>query len=202
MEELMKIRMFATVIVLGLALPVSVTAQSAVGSATAGAAVQTPEARIEAALASAAEAGIPMALIESKIAEGKAKGVAMERLAAAVEARLAGLQRAANALAQAGVGVESAGQLAVTADALSAGVSETAVVRISRDAPAERRTVAVAVLADLVRLGHANDQALARVNAALSSGAALANLHAEAASRLRLGGMRSTLDAAGVVRVK
>src|SRR5690606_4220191 len=98
MEELMKIRMFATVIVLGLALPVSVTAQSAVGSATAGAAVQTPEARIEAALASAAEAGIPMALIESKIAEGKAKGVAMERLAAAVEARLAGLQRAANAL--------------------------------------------------------------------------------------------------------
>lgn len=198
----MKIRMLAIVIALGLALPVSATAQGAGGNATAGATAQTPEARIEAALAAAAEARIPVELIESKIAEGKAKGVAMNRLAAAVEARLAGLQRAAAALAQAGVEVQNAGQLAVTADALAAGVSENAVVTISREAPAERRTVAIAVLADLVRLGHANDQALARVNAALSSGAALANLHAEAASQLRLGGLRSTLDAAGIVRLK
>ncbi|HEX6308725.1 MAG TPA: hypothetical protein VFZ69_11085 [Longimicrobiales bacterium] len=185
-----------------LAAPAALMAQSAEANATAQARAQTPQSRIDAALETALSAGIPQTLIESKVAEGKAKGVAPERIAAAVEARLAGLLRAADALTRANVQAQSAGELAVTADALEAGVSESAVVSISRDAPAERRAVAVAVLADLVRLGHANDKAFARVNAALSSSASLANLHAEVASQLRLGGMRSTLDAAGIVRVR
>jgi hypothetical protein len=71
------------------------------------------------------------------------------------------------------------------------------VVQISREAPAERRAVAVAVLADLVRLGQSSEQALARVSGAVLSSAALASLHAEVASQLRLGGLSSTLDATG-----
>ena len=86
-------------------------------------------------------------------------------------------------------------------DALDAGVSENAVIRVSREAPAERRTVAIAVLADLVRLGTTSDRALARVSAAVTSSAALANLRTEVASQLTLGGLTSTLDAAGAIRV-
>jgi hypothetical protein len=58
------------------------------------------------------------------------------------------------------------------------------------------------VLADLVRLGQSSEPALARVTNALISNSALANLQAEVASQLRLGGLTSTLDAAGILRVK
>ena len=40
--------------------------------------------RVNASLEAAAEAGIPVALLERKIAEGKAKGVSLTRIAAAV----------------------------------------------------------------------------------------------------------------------
>ncbi|HEX6132871.1 MAG TPA: hypothetical protein VFZ24_02735 [Longimicrobiales bacterium] len=185
-----------------LTAPAALRAQSAEAGAAAQARAGTPEARIEAALQTALSAGIPQALLESKIAEGKAKGVAMERIAAAVEARAQALVRAQEMYRRAHVDAESAGELAVTADALEAGVSENAVIRITRGAPAERRAVAVAVLADLVRLGHPTDHAFARVNAAMANSASLANLHAEVAAQLRLGGMRSTLDAAGGVRIR
>jgi hypothetical protein len=102
---------------------------------------------------------------------------------------------------RAGAEAGSAGELAVTADALDAGVSESALVRVTREAPAERRTVAIAVLADLVRLGNGSDRALARVSNAVTSSAALANLRAEVTSQLTVGGLSSTLDAAGVIRV-
>jgi len=101
----------------------------------------------------------------------------------------------------AGVTAGSAGELAVTADALDAGVSESALVRVTRETSAERRTVAIAVLADLVRLGTASDRALARVSSAVTSTAALANLRAEVASQLTAGGLSSTLDAVGSIRV-
>ena len=185
-----------------LLAPAALSAQSAGANAAARAQASTAQARIDAAMEAAARASIPAELIESKIAEGRAKAVAEERIAAAVEARVAGLVRASEALQRAGIEARTAGDLSVTADALEAGVSESAVVRISRDAPQERRTVAVAVLADLVRLGHGNDHALTRVSAAVRSSAALANLHAEVASQLRLGGMNPTLDVTAGARIR
>ncbi|NUQ12896.1 MAG: hypothetical protein HUU26_11340, partial [Gemmatimonadaceae bacterium] len=76
-----------------------------------------------------------------------------------------------------------------------------AVVRVSREAPPERRTVAIAVLADLVRLGQASDRATMRVTSALSTNAALAELHAEVVSQLRLNGLSSTLEGTGIIRI-
>jgi hypothetical protein len=52
-----------------------------------------------------------------------------------------------------------------------------------------------------VRLGAASDNALARVSGAVSSSSALANLHAEVAAQLQRGGLKSTLDATGIIRV-
>lgn len=144
------------------------------------------QARITASLDVAAEAGIPLELLESKINEGQAKGVPMARIAAAVEARRAGLERAHEALAAGNVDAVTAGELSVAADALEAGVSESALVTMHTSAPSERRLVAVAVLSALVELGNASDVALTRVQAALSNGsAALADLRARTALELR-----------------
>lgn len=185
-----------------LLAPAALTAQSAEAGANAQTQVQTPQARIDAALAAAAQANIPASLIESKIEEGRAKAVPQERIAAAVEARVAALVRASEALQRSDVEVHSAGELSVTADALEAGVSESVVVRINRDAPAERRAVAVAVLTDLVRLGRASDQAFARVNAAMRSNASLANLHAEVSAQLRAKGLGVTGQGLGIGRIR
>jgi len=200
----MKYRILTTMIALASA-PAMVAAQNSDMHATAQAQAQaqatTPLARIDAALHAAAEADIPTSLLSSKVAEGQAKHVPPERIANAVEARLKSLVRASAALHSADVKMGSAAELAVAADALEAGVSENALVRLCRSAPEERRVVAVAVLADLVRLGQSSESALARVNTAVTTSAALANLNAEVASQLRLGGLTSTLDAAGVLRV-
>jgi hypothetical protein len=65
---------------------------------------------------------------------------------------------------------------------VQAGVSQSALVAISQRAPGDSRAVAIAVLTDLVALGHASDQALVRVEGALERGPeALANLSAESA---------------------
>ena len=200
----MKYRILTTMIALASA-PAMVAAQNSDMHATAQAQAQaqatTPQARIDAALHAAAEADIPTSLLSSKVAEGQAKHVPPERIANAVEARLKSLVRASAALHSADVKMGSAAELAVAADALEAGVSENALVRLCRSAPEERRVIAVAVLADLVRLGQSSESALARVNTAVTTSAALANLNAEVASQLRLGGLTSTLDAAGVLRV-
>jgi hypothetical protein len=168
---------------------------------------QTPQARIDAALAAAARTDIPVALLSNKVAEGRAKRVPPDRIAAAVEARLTVLLRAAAALRSAQIGAASTADLSVTADALEAGASESAVIRIARSAPPERRVVAVAVMTDLVRLGNSLDAAFARVDAALGANAALANLQAEVAasaalanlqaevtSQLQIQGLEPTLD--------
>lgn len=198
----MKSRLFISMVSAALLAPVAVKAQSAAASATAQAQAKTPKARIDAAMQAAARANVPASLLESKVAEGEAKRVPQERIAAAVEARLQALVRAAETMDRADVEANSAAELAVAADALQAGVSENALIKVSRNASPERRVVAVAVLADLVRLGQDSEPALTRVTAALSSSAALANLHAEVASQLRLGGLSSTLDAAGIVRIR
>lgn len=141
-------------------------------------------ARIDAALEAAVEAGIPVSLLERKIAEGKAKGVPMERIAVAVEHRLDGLAQAHDALVKAGLKSTTEGELSVAADAVQAGVSQSALVSISQHAPNESRAVAIAVLTNLVAIGQASDQALASVEVALTKGPeALANLSAESAGR-------------------
>ena len=139
-------------------------------------------ARIDAALQSAVKAGIPVSLLERKVAEGEAKGVPMARIAVAVEHRLDVLTQAQDALLKAGLKNSTEGELSVAADAVQAGVSQSALVAISQRAPDNSRTVAIAVLTDLVALGQASDQALVRVEGALDHGAeALANLSAQSA---------------------
>jgi hypothetical protein len=178
--------------------------------ATAGLAAQEPpppaaataDARIAASLETALEAGIPTELLESKIQEGRAKMVASERIATAVEARLAALLRARAAMDRAEVEGVTTGDLSIAADALEAGVSESALVAIQTTAPHERRAVAVAVLAALVELGNAPEAALARVQAALGRGpAALADLRARTIVELRArgGGPPGDLDAAALL---
>lgn len=144
------------------------------------AAAQTPEERIEAAKLRAAEAGIPVELLEGKIAEGRAKGVPHDRIADAVERRRAALERARRALTdRPDVTVD---ELGVGADAVEAGVSEAVLRAVTESAPRERRVVAIAALEQLVQLGHVPEHALERVRGALQRGPeALLNLPAEAA---------------------
>jgi hypothetical protein len=146
----------------------------------ANAQVQPPQDRINTALARARQVGIPVALLESKIAEGKAKGVSLERIADAVARREAALERASGALRGK---PEAASSLSVGADALEAGVSDVALKAIADNAPRDRRNVAIAVLTELVEQGHASATALERVTEALKRGPdALANLPAQAAA--------------------
>lgn len=134
---------------------------------------QDPEERVAAALQQAAESGVPVALLESKIAEGRAKGVPMARIAAAVEQRLGALQQAQTLMTvpnedpEAGV---SAGDLSLGADAVLAGVDGQAISAVARSAPRERLGVAVAVLTELVQLGVGSQNALDRVMGALERG--------------------------------
>jgi hypothetical protein len=149
----------------------------------------------------AAKAEVPASLLESKVREGEAKRVPQERIAMAVEARLEALVKASNIMKRANVEARSDSEFAVAADALQAGVSEKALIQTYKGASADTRVVAVAVLTDLVRLGNNSETAFARVNSTFGSTVALANLQAEVASKLRLGGLNSTLDATGIVRI-
>lgn len=143
---------------------------------------QTPEERIQAAIAKAAERGIPVSLLETKMAEGSAKGVPMERIAAAIEQREAGLERALAAL-QRNDETVPAEDLSVGADALDAGVNEAVLAELAEVAPPDRRAVAIAALTQLVSMGHDTSHALAMVTEALARSAdALANLPAQAAA--------------------
>ena len=150
------------------------------GAEVANAQVQPPQDRINTALARARQVGIPVALLESKIAEGKAKGVSLERIADAVARREAAIERASEALRGK---PEAASSLSVGADAVEAGVSDAALKAIADNAQRDRRNVAIAVLTELVEQGHASATALERVTEALKRGPdALANLPAQAAA--------------------
>ena len=146
----------------------------------AAALAQSTQERIDAAVSRAREAGIPVALLESKVAEGKAKGVPMDRIAAAVERREAALEKASDAL---GRSEHGAADLSVAADAVESGVSAAVLKAAADAAPRDRRVVAIAALTELVRQGTLPDAALARVKDALKRGPeALANLPAQAAA--------------------
>ncbi|HEY0304974.1 MAG TPA: hypothetical protein VGC44_08370 [Longimicrobiales bacterium] len=198
----MKFRTIVSLLMVSALVPVAAQAQTTTTTEATGKA--NAQTRIEAAMNAAVNAKIPTALLESKIAEGKAKGVSQDRIAMAVEARLNGLMRASEALKRAEVEAASQSELAVSADALEAGVSENALVKVSRSAPTERRAVAVATLTGLVQLGHASEVALARVSAALGTNAALANLQAEVASQLQAGAGKgnANVNAGGLIRIR
>jgi hypothetical protein len=141
--------------------------------------VQPPQDRINTALTRARQVGIPVSLLEGKIAEGKAKGVSLDRIAAAIERREATLEHANQVMkGQAGNGEA---ELSVAADAIDSGVSDTVLRAIAESAPRDRRAVAIAALTQLVQLGHVPEAALDRVKDALKRGPeALLNLPAEA----------------------
>jgi hypothetical protein len=152
----------------------------------AGLNAQTPQERIDAALLRAQQAGIPVELLESKVGEGRAKGVPMARIAAAVETRFAALERARTAFR--GQGDVTVAELGLGADAMQAGVNEVVLGTLAADARGENRLVAIAVLTELVRLGEVPEHALARVQEAFSRGpAALMNLPAQARAQQRRG---------------
>ena len=131
---------------------------------------QSPGERIDAAMVRARESGIPVSLLESKKAEGLAKGVPMDRIATAVETRLQQLDKARAAMMRSAKDVDAA-QLSVGADAIGAGVSEAALTDIAASAKADRRSVAIAALTYLVsRERLAPDIALSRVKTALANG--------------------------------
>ncbi|HEU4884151.1 MAG TPA: hypothetical protein VFT45_17995 [Longimicrobium sp.] len=150
----------------------------------AAAHAQDPQQRIDAARRRAESAGIPVALLDSKVAEGRAKGVPLDRIAVAVERRLASLGRAREAMAGAPRGAPvTQGDLSVGADAIEAGVDPAVLGRLAAAAPADRRAVAIAVLTELVSQGESSERALARVSSALRGGSeALRRLPGEAAS--------------------
>ena len=150
------------------------------------------------AFARAEAAGIPVSLLESKMAEGLAKGVPMDVIESAIARRTDALIRAASTFEAAGI--ESAGEaeLSVAADALASGVSEVVLQTISETAPQERRAVAIAALSYLVASGEVPEEALLQVEAALQHGPdALANLSARASAAVEAGGP----GAAGAVGV-
>lgn len=162
-------------------IAVAAVALALAGADAANAQVQPPQERINAALARARREGIPVALLESKMAEGKAKGVPLERIAAAIERREVALERASQALRGE---ADAAGSLSVGADAIESGVNEAVLKAVAESAPRDRRNVAIAALTQLVQQGHVPEAALERVRDALTRGPdALANLPSEAVGR-------------------
>ena len=99
--------------------------------------VQPPQDRINTALIRARQVGIPVTLLESKVAEGKAKGVSLERIAAAVERREAALEHANQAIK--GKEATSDAELSVAADAVETGVSDAVLKAVAESAPRDRR---------------------------------------------------------------
>lgn len=202
-------RTFATLAIAALIIPAAAQAQDVRATSATTASASTPEARVESALSAALHAGVPVELLANKVAEGRAKGIPMDRIATAVEHRAhvlttvkaaieAGRQnaapaapdaaagQAADASSSAGATIVSAVELVAAADAHERGVSVETLTDVTARAGSQR-AVAISVLADLVAAGHAPDHALARVRAALSGEAgALARLRAATAAVARI----------------
>src|SRR5258705_13417903 len=171
-EERMKFRMAVVIVALALTGTVATYPQ-----------VQPPQDRIDTTLSRARQVGIPVSLLESKIAEGKAKGVSRERIAGDIEGREAVRERASQAMRGE---ADAAASLAVGADAIESGVNEAVLKAVAANAPRDRRNVAIAALTQLVQQGQVPEAALERVRDALKRGPdALANLPGESGSNRR-----------------
>jgi hypothetical protein len=151
---------------------------------------------MQAAIDHALSVGVPVSMLETKIAEGRAKGASMERIAAAVEHRaevLTRVQTAFNARRE----TVSQAELTAAADAHERGVSVDNITQLSARAGNDR-AAALTVLADLVAQGTVPEHALLRVQAALSGGASeLARMrsvevrgNAAAGARVEVGGRK------------
>ncbi|MGH7477634.1 MAG: hypothetical protein ACRELD_15315 [Longimicrobiales bacterium] len=152
-------RLFIAALLATLGVPATALAQTeARGDASSSA-------RIEAAIRSAADLGLPTRALEQRAAEGRAKLVAEERIAAAVETRLEALIVAREALEINGAAPDAAA-LEAAAFAAEAGASLDAIARAHASAPPEQRAQAVFVLGRLVAEGHGSAQALAALEAA------------------------------------
>jgi hypothetical protein len=123
------------------------------GQGNATATVQTPQVRIDAVLAEAARLQLPVSGLKNKVAEGRAKNITPEKIAAVVEARLKSLSRASEVLTRMNVTVRNAGEVALLADALEAGIRENLAVETLRSIPVDRREVAMSTLTSMVRSG-------------------------------------------------
>jgi len=149
-------------------------------------------------LEQAMAAGIPVSLLESKIAEGQAKGVPMDVIQEAVARRAEALIHASTVLQAAGIESPEPADLSVGADALQGGVSEAVLLAIAETAPVERRAVAIAALTQLVGVGIVPEEALSRVEDALQRGpGALANLPVQAGAASGVGGIPDGVPASG-----
>jgi hypothetical protein len=130
-------------------------------------------------------AGIPAALLEGRVAEGRAKGVSVERIAASVERRAASLTAALQAMTGP-VRDLSAADLNAGADAIEAGIPGAYLHALTELVHGPDRPVAIAVLAQLRRDGLAAAPAYARVTAALGEGPdALRTLPSQVAAERR-----------------
>jgi hypothetical protein len=170
-------------IALMLLLPTGTAGQipgSGFRDAAAGA---NAEARIEAARQRVAASGLPVVLLDQRIAEGRAKGVPLNRIAEVVERRANALLAAGNALRPT-VAAPSAAELGAGADAVEAGIPADALRRVIADARSDDRAVALAVLTFLhSQRGLPVETALERVREAAARGpAALRDLPARAAA--------------------
>lgn len=175
----MKPRMKAKPRIPSLVTPMALLAALLLFLVPGTAQAQDAEERIQSALEQATEAGIPTELLESKVAEGRAKGVPADRIADAVERRQQGLERAREALA--GSGDVDAATLSAGADAIGSGVSESVLEAVADRSSGTQRAAALAALGTLVEQGVAPEQALEAVERALARGPeALANLPAQA----------------------
>lgn len=121
--------------------------------------------RIDAALARAEAAGVPMESMEARQAEGKAKGVPLDRLAEAMEHRAEALIAARDAMPESDESTVAAG-----ADAVEMGIGKDVLGYIESTVPGERRFVAVFALSRLAALGHEPADALQKVEEALARG--------------------------------
>lgn len=159
---------YLVVLVSALAVPVSLAAQD-------------PSARIRAAEARTSAAGIPVSLLEMRVAEGKAKGIPMDRIASVVERRATSLLDAKAAMGPASARLTTA-ELGAGADALERGIDGASLRTVIQQARSEDRAVAIAVLTYLHGEGGLPvDRALARVTEALKKGSgALRDLPAQA----------------------
>lgn len=147
---------------------------------------QTPQDRIDAAFARAEAAAIPVSLLQTKLDEGKAKGIPMDRLAEAVDARLANLEKARTAMTQSTRSSDvNAAELSVGADAIGEGVSAAVLAQITASTGHDRRAVAIAALTQLMAEGIGVQDALNRVQEALDRGpGGLGGLTSQAGSHM------------------
>ena len=130
-------------------------------------------------------AGIPVALLDSKVAEGRAKGVPMDRIAMAVERRLGSLQRAREAMG--GRAARRAGDPGRPVRGRGRHRGGGGARRCWAAWPPPRRATSApwpsTALTQLVSQGESSERALARVTSALQRGPeALRRLPGEAAA--------------------